>query len=927
MSTDGVENKPNLDDAHSIFTFRLISSKWLYIGICWIMIVGSLYGWFWYSWPFAEPKRCSRSRTTESNSEISYTVLQDASFLHLKYSLLELQSNQTQGKPSLLFLFIHGHVGGPLQAALIARQIFSTQNFTRVLSFNFKEEPTGLDANAILEQAVYVNQCVKGAKSKWPEASVILIGHSMGGLVSGVVPNLPDYECGSVSAIISIATPWKRPLVPIDAAMVNLYSWMSKSLADLQLKMPLAPKYISLITGQRDLQVDSNLSILPHTSTNFHNIFFSSIPGCWANPDHISSLNCKSNIEGINQIISEYTRDPNGFGLKRSWLFPDGESNQESINIQPSQVFLESSSKFYNITGAILRNAEEIRSKNYLAFAPSSFVREDDRVLIVTNLKLGLQINILKANLAKGDNTSNLKIENVVPMQIREIKWMSYEEQDSIVIIEVNNPNDQAKKRQSYILCEASLGGFSSIEDTHKNIKNVTIRRLLEAQLFPHGHPFFPQTYFSRNPAAITPFIYASPIELGTTSFFGVRDYFLLLGRLDIPMDPRRPIHQYEFSGLGRHVESVYRIDLSDYSGIPIFVRAKCAGLRGAEYKTYTNQHKIDLRMHACTHGIHLYILALVDKSINPRSFALRMTLNLQLSLVEIFKSYWPIFLVTVLAVLVFCSLLISSNSKTYFEDSTIFSEILFAQSANDSALLAQRLLTECCFNWKIALVGSFSSLFFGGSYIGGFVAILATAVPILLFNTFSLLRRMTLLMRAECALLFKENSEQKNRKIIQIVFSLIIAIFCSSNFSRPCSILFGFLWNLLLNSQAEVDMLCLTTLLLISIALDLPILLTSNWKQFFGWNLPHHTIIASKRSIIINDLLIDRILAFPFALLASGIYPKLVRNYQAKNSIKSLAAVLFVIIMIYATKAFYIIPRIFGVGFLVNYIISAVIY
>jgi len=241
-------------------------------------------------------------------------------------------NDQPTGVP---VLFIPGHAGSYKQVRSIAaessfrffgqygRQRDTWDRGQENLDFftvDFNEEFSALHGQSILEQAEYLNDAIDYILKLYPQTrknddrfnpslpdpqSVIIIGHSMGGVVARVMLTIEKYQPGSINTIITLSTPHISPPVPFDWMISKIYKdihqfWIDgystavndrrRSLRDVSL--------ISISGGNLDSIICSDSAniggIVP--ATHGFTVFTTAIPNVWTGSDHPAILWC-------NQIV------------------------------------------------------------------------------------------------------------------------------------------------------------------------------------------------------------------------------------------------------------------------------------------------------------------------------------------------------------------------------------------------------------------------------------------------------------------------------------------------------------------------------------------------------------------------------------------------------------------------------------------------
>jgi pimeloyl-ACP methyl ester carboxylesterase len=173
-------------------------------------------------------------------------------------------------------------------------------HYSYTVLVDLNEELSALSGQTLIDQAEYMNQAIERIlslyrhQSKKP-TSVIIIGHSMGGLVARTMFMLPNYIPDSITNIITLATPHMTAPLLLDATIYEIYNkltqfWKENKFDDLTL--------ISIAGGSLDNIVHSDgvntASFIP--ATHGFTTYTTSIPGVWTGADHMAILWC-------NQLI------------------------------------------------------------------------------------------------------------------------------------------------------------------------------------------------------------------------------------------------------------------------------------------------------------------------------------------------------------------------------------------------------------------------------------------------------------------------------------------------------------------------------------------------------------------------------------------------------------------------------------------------
>lgn len=174
---------------------------------------------------------------------------------------------------------------------------------------DLNEELSALSGQTLLDQAEYMNQVVARILSLYEHhpgrpTSVIIIGHSMGGLVARTMFMLPSYVPNGITNMITLATPHMAAPLLLDATVYKTYKrlsqfWTDNTFDNLTL--------ISIAGGSLDNIVHSDgvntASFIP--ATHGFTTYTTSIPGVWTGADHMAILWCNQFIRILASTLLE----------------------------------------------------------------------------------------------------------------------------------------------------------------------------------------------------------------------------------------------------------------------------------------------------------------------------------------------------------------------------------------------------------------------------------------------------------------------------------------------------------------------------------------------------------------------------------------------------------------------------------------------
>ncbi|KAJ2781159.1 GPI inositol deacylase [Coemansia interrupta] len=225
-------------------------------------------------------------------------------------------------------LFVPGNAGSPKQVRSIASattaafvELMATDAGAAVaegrIGYDFftvglNEEFTALHGYSILEQADFINDAIRYILALYPRTrrqhgaafggaqlalptSVVVIGHSMGGVVARTAFTLPNHVVGSVQAIFTLATPHNSPTASLEYYVDRVYSSINRfwrhgfrqgTLGDVSL--------VSIAGGNLDSMINSDYTYVGDLApeANALSVLSSGIEDVWLSLDHQSILWC-----------------------------------------------------------------------------------------------------------------------------------------------------------------------------------------------------------------------------------------------------------------------------------------------------------------------------------------------------------------------------------------------------------------------------------------------------------------------------------------------------------------------------------------------------------------------------------------------------------------------------------------------------------
>ena len=215
-------------------------------------------------------------------------------------------------------LFIPGNAGSSHQVRSIAssatRQYFSSPyiispDFSSrspaskpldIFAVEFNEDLSAFHGPTLLSERTYVLDSIRYILSLYPpNTSIVVMGHSMGGVVATSLLPSPD-----ISAIITMSTPHTLPPARFDNRIEHIYSTNHEHLTSDPTPI------VSICGGATDVMIPSESCILPEPSSRAifrKTIFSSGMERCWTGIGHREMVWCHQARWQVARAVLEFS--------------------------------------------------------------------------------------------------------------------------------------------------------------------------------------------------------------------------------------------------------------------------------------------------------------------------------------------------------------------------------------------------------------------------------------------------------------------------------------------------------------------------------------------------------------------------------------------------------------------------------------------
>ncbi|XP_078684049.1 GPI inositol-deacylase-like [Branchiostoma floridae x Branchiostoma belcheri] len=304
-------------------------------------------------------------------------------------------------------LFIPGNAGSYKQVrslgsvALKKAQHLRTPFHFNYFSVDLNEELTGMFGAILSEQTEFVHRCVLKIltmyrKAETPPKSVVLVGHSVGGIIARALFTLPDFDPSMVNTIITQATPHQSPVINADQYMADFYRTVNQYWQDGMSSGRLSHVTIASTGGaHRDYLVQSGLTSLKRIvpESNAVSAVTSAIPKVWLSTDHLAIVWCKQLVlatkRALFDIIDPTTRQVTTDVKRRMQVFRHHflhHPGSKSFSLTSVQSVAPPGDKWVEITDEVWEFSETANKDRTNYMFPIDIESGRDTFVAMTNI-------------------------------------------------------------------------------------------------------------------------------------------------------------------------------------------------------------------------------------------------------------------------------------------------------------------------------------------------------------------------------------------------------------------------------------------------------------------------------------------------------------------------------------------------------------
>ncbi|XP_017887892.1 GPI inositol-deacylase isoform X2 [Ceratina calcarata] len=241
-------------------------------------------------------------------------------------------------------LFIPGNVGSHEQVRSLASvSLRKSLNDRTPFHFDYFTVSLGKDYSALyggvlMDETTYVSHCIRKILSlyKTNVESIVLIGHSMGGIIAkGSLVMTPNVNASVASIIFTLATP-HIPTLVLDHTFASYYHNLEDRLSAIK---DAGTSVISIGGGPRDILITPTQTL--DTTANI-NVISNTVPAVWKSTDHLSILWCKQLVFSVVRSLFDCV----SYAQRQARIFPKSEERIRALSYHLNH--RASGKKFYS---------------------------------------------------------------------------------------------------------------------------------------------------------------------------------------------------------------------------------------------------------------------------------------------------------------------------------------------------------------------------------------------------------------------------------------------------------------------------------------------------------------------------------------------------------------------------------------------------
>lgn len=171
---------------------------------------------------------------------------------------------------------------------------------------DLNEELSALNGQNLLDQAEYLNAAIERIIQLYNEprpSSIMIIAHSMGGIVSRAMFMLPNYIPNSIDTIVTIATPHLTAPLLLDSIIYKAYKDITQYWQQYESTLLKDVTLISIAGGSLDNIIHSDGINVDSIISNGLTTYTTSIPKVWTGCDHMAILWCQQFIQLLSSTL------------------------------------------------------------------------------------------------------------------------------------------------------------------------------------------------------------------------------------------------------------------------------------------------------------------------------------------------------------------------------------------------------------------------------------------------------------------------------------------------------------------------------------------------------------------------------------------------------------------------------------------------